>query len=92
MNLLFLDAYFEPETIAYTHLEKDLLVGLTEQKNKIQIICPIPTRGVDDRTRMEYKGRKSEKLYNEKVRVRRFWAPREGKNRLFEHFDTSGAI
>ena len=86
MNLLFLDAYFEPETIAYTHLEKDLLVGLTEKKNKIQIICPIPTRGVDDRTRMEYKGRKSEKLYNEKVRVRRFWAPREGKNPIIRAF------
>ena len=25
MNILFLDAYYEPETIAYTHLEKDLI-------------------------------------------------------------------
>ena len=44
MNLLFLDAYFEPETIAYTHLEKDLLEGLVRENSRIQIICPMPTR------------------------------------------------
>ena len=27
MNILFLDAYYEPESIAYTHLEKDLIDG-----------------------------------------------------------------
>lgn len=86
MNLLFLDAYFEPETIAYTHLEKDLLAGLTEQKSKIQVICPIPTRGVDEKTRIEYKSRKNEKLYNGKVKVRRFWAPQEGKNPIIRAF------
>ena len=38
MKLLFLDAYFEPEIIAYTHLEKDLIQGLIEGNNYIQII------------------------------------------------------
>lgn len=27
MNVLFLDAYYEPESVAYTHLEKDLIEG-----------------------------------------------------------------
>lgn len=88
MNLLFLDAYFEPETIAYTHLEKDLLEGLKEN-NRIQVICPTPTRGVSAQIREEYKSRKNEKLHGGKVRVRRFWAPQEGKNpivRAFRYF------
>ena len=66
MNLIFLDAYFEPETIAYTHLEKDLLTGLVEENNQIEIICPIPTRGVSEQVREDYKKRKYEKFYNGK--------------------------
>lgn len=89
MNLLFLDSYFEPETIAYTHLEKDLLDGLVKGNNRVQIICPIPTRGVSDEIREEYRHRKNEKLYGGRVKVRRFWAPQEGKNpivRAFRYF------
>lgn len=89
MNLLFLDSYFEPETIAYTHLEKDLLEGLVKGNSRVQIICPIPTRGVSDEIREEYKHRKNEKLYESRVKVRRFWAPQEGKNpivRAFRYF------
>lgn len=80
MNLLFLDAYFNPETIAYTHIENDLLEEFAKMKNMIQIICPIPTRGVSEQVREEYKGRKEEKMYEGKVIVKRFWAPQEGKN------------
>lgn len=80
MNLLFLDSYFEPEKIAYTHLEKDLLEGLIQENSRIQIICPTPTRGVSDTIREEYKYRKNETLYEGRIRVRRFWAPQEGKN------------
>lgn len=86
MNLLFLDSYFEPETIAYTHLEKDLLEGLVKENSKVQVICPTPTRGVSAQVREEYKGRKSEKLYSGKVRVWRFWAPQEGKNPIIRAF------
>lgn len=89
MNLLFLDAYFEPETIAYTHLEKDLLEGLVRENSKIQIICPTPTRGINGQIRQEYKRRRREKLYGGRVKVRRFWAPPEGKNpivRAFRYF------
>ncbi len=35
MNILFLDAYYEPETIAYTHLEKDLI----ENHVKLYLLC-----------------------------------------------------
>lgn len=89
MNLLFLDAYFEPETIAYTHLEKDLLENLIQENDRVQTICPTPTRGISDSVKAEYKNRKHEKIYGGRVKVRRFWAPQEGKNsavRAFRYF------
>ena len=46
MNILFLDAYYEPEKIAYTHLERDLIEGLISDGHKIKIICPTQTRAL----------------------------------------------
>ncbi len=86
MNLLFLDAYYEPEMIAYTHLEKDLLEGLIERKNRIQIICPIPTRGISEQVREKYKHLKYESMYGGRVKIRRFWAPQEGTNPIIRAF------
>lgn len=89
MNILFLDAYYEPETIAYTHLERNLIEGLISDGHKINIICPIPTRGIDQETREKYKNKMLEKKYNGSVTVKRFMAPQEGKNpigRAFRYF------
>lgn len=89
MNLLFLDAYYEPETIAYTHLERDLIEELISDGHSINIICPTPTREIDKETREKYKHKKLEKKYNGFVTVRRFKAPQEGKNplgRAFRYF------
>lgn len=86
MNILFLDAYFEPESIAFTHLENDLLNALTKTGYNIYIICPTPTRGIDDTVRKEYKHRYKETLYKGHVHVRRFNAPKEGKNPIIRMF------
>ena len=86
MNILFLDAYYEPESIAYTHLEKDLIEGLIADGHKIRIICPTPTRGISDEVREQYKKIKSESKYDGAVIVERFWAPQEGKNPLVRAF------
>ena len=86
MNILFLDAYYEPETIAYTHLEKDLIEGLIADGHKVYIICPTPTRGISDEVREQYKRIKSESKYDGAVIVERFWAPQEGKNPLIRAF------
>lgn len=80
MRILFLDAYFEPEQIAFTHLEKDLLKGLVQAGHEIEIVCPPPTRGVSAEIAKEYKKIKSEILYSGHVHVTRFSAPQEGKN------------
>ena len=82
MKILFLDAYFEPEKIAFTHLESDLLEQLSEEGNLVQVVCPVPTRGISADTAREYKHKKTETVYSGHVNVQRFSAPQEGKNPL----------
>lgn len=82
MNILFLDAYYEPETIAYTHLERDLIEGLISRDHKIWIVTPTPTRGLSKETKMIYKKKQRELKYDGRVKVVRFWAPQEGRNPL----------
>ena len=77
MRILFLDAYFEPEQIAFTHLEKDLLEGLIQAGHEVEIVCPTPTRGVSAEVAKKYKKIESETLYEGFVHVTRFSAPQE---------------
>lgn len=89
MRFLFLDAYFEPESTAYTHLEKDLIEKIISDNNSVCVICPKPTRGISDEVKEKYAAVKYESLYGGKVAVHRFWAPNEGKNpfvRAFRYF------
>lgn len=89
MNILIPDAYFKPESIAYTHLEDDLLGALIAEGHTISIVCPVPTRGLDSTTIQQYKRIKQEKLANGRIRVTRFWAPQEGNQvvaRAFRYF------
>ena len=89
MRILFLDAYFEPETIAFTHLENDLIEGLIADGHRIDVICPIPTRSISNEVYEKYRSLRRESLYGGYVCVTRFWAPREGKNiilRAFRYF------
>lgn len=86
MRILYPAAYFHPENTAFSHLEKDLLQTLTDAGHEVEVVCPTPTRGVGDEVWREYRRRKEETLYGGRVRVRRFWAPREGKNPLIRAF------
>lgn len=86
MRVLFVNAYFMPETIAFSHLEKDLIEGLISAGHEIEVICPTPTRNVTDAVYEQYKSIKQEELYGGKVHVKRFSAPREGKNPLIRAF------
>ena len=80
MKILFLDAYYEPERIAFTHLEKDLLQGLVNARHEVEIICPTPTRGVSKELSQKYRKIKNETTHNGKVNISRFYAPSERKN------------
>ena len=86
MNILFLDAYFEPEQIAFTHLERDLLAELVDKGYRIHVICPIPTRGIEKTIASQYRRKSSENLYGGKVHVTRFWAPQERNHPLLRAF------
>ena len=86
MKVLFLNPYFQPENIAYTHLEQDLIEGILSKGHTIEVLCPVPTRGISRETAKEYKNRKHETLLDGKVTVTRFWAPQEGRNPLIRAF------
>ena len=80
MNILFLDAYYEPEQIAFTHLENDLIEGLINDGHKIEIICPTPSRSVSEEVYKKYKAIKDEYKYDGNLHIRRFYSPREGNS------------
>ncbi len=80
MKILLLNAYFQPEQIAFTHLEKDLLEAFSEKEYEVDIITPLPTRGVERKVRKQYFKLRKEFLYGGYIRVHRFWAPNEGRH------------
>lgn len=86
MKILFLNAYFLPETISFTHLEQDLIQGLLAQGHQLRVLCPVPTRGIDKETAKRYGKLKKELLFDGRVEVTRFWAPQEGRNPLIRAF------
>lgn len=78
MKILFLDAYFYPESIAFSHLEKDLIECLVKAGHEVEVITPTPTRGIDQQTYESYRKRMTEIVYG--ATVYRFKMRREGKN------------
>ena len=78
MNILFIDAYFYPEIIAFSHLEQDIIEGLVSRGHSVTVVCPTPSRGVTEETIKKYRSIKNETLNG--VKIVRFWAPREGRN------------
>ena len=86
MRILFLNAYFFPEKIAFSHLEQDLIEGFLTDGHEICVLCPTPTRGISMETARQYSKVKEEVLYDGRVQVKRFWAPREGCNPIVRAF------
>ncbi len=86
MRILFVNAYFMPEIISFTHLEQDLIQGILDAGNEVEVLCPVPTRGIDKQTAKQYRKIKEESLFDGKVTVKRFWAPQEGRNPLVRAF------
>ncbi len=89
MNILRLNAYFEPEITAATHLMNDLYEGFSKNKIKCCVITPEPTRGISKEIRKEYRKKRNEKLLNGSLEIKRFSMIREGKNpiqRAFRYF------
>ena len=80
MRILRLPAYFLPEQMASTHLQKDRIEGFANAGHTLVVYTPTPTRGIDSETIEKYKNIKYEELYDGKVQIHRFSLMQEGRN------------
>lgn len=86
MKILYPAAYFYPENTSFTHLEHDLLHTLVSAGHEVEVLCPVPTRGIQQDVQEKFRQVREEILWQGKVRVHRFWAPKEGRNPLIRAF------
>lgn len=87
MKVLMLQGYYEPEVASGMHLTMDLIHDLILSDNEVDVITPIPTRGVDDETRNKYKRLKKKEIkLKGKLTINRYWLPREGKTTITRAF------
>lgn len=82
MKILYPVAYFHPENIAFSHIEKALLRAFVQNGHDVFVICPTPTRGISDDIYQKYKRIKDETIMDGRVHIHRFWCPREKQNTL----------
>ena len=80
MRILRLRAYFYPESVALSSLMEDVENELVKRKITSVNYTPIPSRGITDEVRKEYKKKKYEELKDGYVIVHRFSTIKEGTN------------
>lgn len=87
MKILYLPAYFSPEKVASTYLSDNRNQAFANAGFEMLAYTPLPTRGIDENTRNEYKSHKrTELMYDGKMCVRRFPLMAEGRNPLMRAF------
>lgn len=82
MKVLFLLAYYTPETAASIYLFENLIDALIKQGYYVELIVPIPGRGVEKLVNIEYRKKLEEYQFESKLHIRRFKMPMEGKGTL----------
>jgi glycosyltransferase involved in cell wall biosynthesis len=80
MKILFLSAYFSPESVAGSHLANNRNEAFAEAGFEMEVYTPLPSRGISNEVRSLYKRKRIEKLYGGRMTVHRFLMFREGKN------------
>lgn len=78
MKLLYFVQYFPPENASGLSLVNDLLEHFSSNGMDVVVYTPVPTRGVDDKTRNYYKRHKVTRV-NDHLTIRRMPLYREGK-------------
>lgn len=78
MKALFLLAYYTPETAASIYLFENVIEALIKHGDDVELICPIPGRGVDVSINKEYRNRLDEYQLEGKLHIRRFKMYMEG--------------
>ncbi len=80
MKILHLPAYFHPEHAASSYLVDNMYQAFSDEGMEMLVYTPVPTRGISDNVKQEYRKRLDEKLYNGNVSVHRFPLMKEGQN------------
>ena len=80
MKILFLAAYFFPEQAASPYLGENRNQAFADAGFDMVVYTPIPTRGISDDIRQEYKKKKHEVFFDGKMNVYRFNLIGEKKN------------
>ena len=80
MKVLSFNAYYTPEFAASLFLEEDIAEGFAKAGLENEMYVPTPSRGVSDEVREEYKSKKEELFFDNKLRVIRYDLMKEGKN------------
>lgn len=75
-----LPAYYYPEQAASPYLGNNIREAMCNAGFILDLYTPMPTRGVSEEIRVEYKDRKVEYEYDNKLVIHRFSMYREGKN------------
>lgn len=71
IKILFFTYNYKPEIAANIHLASDLVEDLAKNGCVVEVITPIPTRGVSKKTTNQYKTKKRELLNNGKIIINR---------------------
>ena len=89
MRILHLPAYFQPEQAASSYLMDGMYQAFTKNNMEMLVYTPVPTRGIKDEVKEEYRNRLHETLYDDKMEVYRLRLMDEGRNaiaRAFRYF------
>lgn len=93
MKILFLPVYHYPEKAASLYMGDNAREAYAAKGWEMKVICPSPSRGVDDETRRKYINSPDSEELNGAVKVRRFKLYREGKGilgRVLRYFICQG--
>lgn len=86
MKILMLANYFKPERVASPYLGENCREAYAKEGFDMVLYTPVPTRGITEEVRQEYKKRLYEEEYDGKLRIHRFPLMREGKNPVLRAF------
>lgn len=79
-KILMLSAYFPPEAMPTETLQFQLLDAFVDAGFSVRVLCPIPSRGIPQNVRAEYRHKKREELRNGSIVINRFYMPKEGRD------------
>lgn len=85
MKLLIYSAYYEPEIAASMYLSTNLYEDFAYNGINVKLYVPLPTRGVSDSVRKQYKGLVEKKVSN-RLEIERLNIPKERRNTIIRAF------